>query len=179
MWVGIIVIFPILFENAVKVVFIQNQDMVETLFTNRSYPVCCKYSILGNSVDLAGFEPAASSVRWMSRKGKRGKKASITSTMCQNHHTVLAYLFPNCSRIVPSVWSKERRSEALSKWGFDANDVLEKHRLHFSFSFPWSRNLSWLFHLSIEFLRYYFRVNEIFLCILNGRNICNLQGRKR
>jgi hypothetical protein len=104
MWVGIIVIFPILFENAVKVVFIQNQDMVETLFTNRSYPVCCKYSILGNSVDLAGFEPAASSVRWMSRKGKRGKKASITSTMCQNHHTVLAYLFPNCSRIVPAVY---------------------------------------------------------------------------
>jgi hypothetical protein len=32
------------------------------------------------------------------REAGRGKKLSITSTMCQNHHTVLAYLFPNCSR---------------------------------------------------------------------------------
>jgi hypothetical protein len=29
-----------------------------------------------------------------------------------------------------------RRSANLSIWGFDANDVHEKHRHHFSLSFP-------------------------------------------
>ena len=61
-------------------------------------------------------------------------------------------------------------------WGFDANDVHEKHQLHFSLSFPCSRNLSWLFLSSIEFLRNYFWVNEIFLCILNGMYFCTLYG---
>jgi len=41
----VVVVFPILSENVVKVVFIQNHDMFKTLFTNRSYPVWCKYSI--------------------------------------------------------------------------------------------------------------------------------------
>jgi len=36
--------------------------------------------------------------------------------------------------------------------------------------------MSWLFQPSIEFLRYYFWVNEIFLFILNERDICTLQG---
>src|SRR4030042_5109225 len=34
---------------------------------------------------------------------------------------------------------------------------------------------SWLIHSSIEFLRYYLWVNEIFLCILNGWNIYTSQ----
>jgi hypothetical protein len=38
MWKEVVVILGILFENAAKVVFIQDQDRVETLFTNRSYP---------------------------------------------------------------------------------------------------------------------------------------------
>ena len=33
-----VVVFTILFENAAKVVFIQDQDMVETLFANRAHP---------------------------------------------------------------------------------------------------------------------------------------------
>ena len=64
--------------------------------------------------------------------GKRGKKLSITSILFQNNHTVLAYLFPNCSRSM-------KQGMAICKpdpWGFDANNVLEKHRRHFSLSFP-------------------------------------------
>ena len=71
-------------------------------------------------VDWEGFEPATSSVRWIKWEGKRGEKTSITSKMYQNHHTVRAYLYPNCSRIVPryaSVLSKERRPIALSRGG--------------------------------------------------------------
>jgi len=41
-------------------------------------------------------------------------------------------LFPNCSRSM----KQGRRSANLSKWGFYVNDVHEKHRLNFSFSFP-------------------------------------------
>jgi hypothetical protein len=33
-----VVVFTILFENAAKVVFIQDQDMVQTLFANRAHP---------------------------------------------------------------------------------------------------------------------------------------------
>jgi hypothetical protein len=40
-------------------------------------------------------------------------------------------LFPICIDM-----KQGRRSANLSKWGFDADDVLEKHRLHFSLSFP-------------------------------------------
>src|SRR4030042_4092680 len=40
----------------------------------------------------------------MSRYGQRGKKPAITSRMYQNHHTVLAYLYPNCSRIAHEVY---------------------------------------------------------------------------
>jgi len=43
----------------------------------------------------------------------------------------------------------------------------------FGHSIKDARHLSWL-HSSIEFLRYYFWINEIFLCILNGRKICIL-----
>ena len=82
MWVGIIVIFPILFENAVKVVFIQNQDMIETLFTNRSYPGCCKYSIQGNSGGPGGPLDACLRIRTRGlfsaideQVGEKGKKA--------------------------------------------------------------------------------------------------------
>jgi hypothetical protein len=46
-------------------------------------------------------------------------------------------LFQHIStRIVPAVRNNERRSAALSKGGFDANEVHEKHHLHFSLSFP-------------------------------------------
>jgi len=45
--------------------------------------------------------------------------------------------------------------------------------------FAYSEHLSWLLHSSIEFLRYYLWVSEIFLCILNGRNICTLQAERR
>jgi hypothetical protein len=38
MWTGVVVILSILFENAAKMALIQDQDRVETLFTNRSYP---------------------------------------------------------------------------------------------------------------------------------------------
>jgi hypothetical protein len=38
--------------------------------------------------------------------------------------------------------------------------------------------LSWLLHSSIEFPRCYFWVNEILMCILNGRNIFTLQGKQ-
>ena len=60
---------------------------------------------------------------------------SITSRISQNDHTVLTYLFPNCSRSVPTVRSKERRSEALSCGGLDGNDDLKEHHLLFSFPF--------------------------------------------
>jgi hypothetical protein len=32
------------------------------------------------------------------------EKPSITSILFQTHHTVLAYLYPNCSRIVHAVY---------------------------------------------------------------------------
>jgi len=38
--------------------------------------------------------------------------------------------------------------------------------------------LSWMCHSSIEFLRYFFWVNKIFLCILDVRNICTLHPIK-
>ncbi len=38
MWTGVVVILGIIFENAAKMAIIQDQDRVETLFTNRSYP---------------------------------------------------------------------------------------------------------------------------------------------
>jgi hypothetical protein len=34
---------------------------------------------------------------------------SITSILFQNHHTVLAYLFPNCTRRVPDMHRYEAR----------------------------------------------------------------------
>jgi len=44
-----------------------------------------------NFVDLAGFEPAISSVRWIKMQGKIGKKASTASNIAQKHHAVSAY----------------------------------------------------------------------------------------
>jgi hypothetical protein len=43
-------------------------------------------------------------------------------------------LFPICAPICIGM-KQGMQSANLSKWGFDANDVLEKHRLHFSLSF--------------------------------------------
>ena len=58
MWPGMVIIFSILSENAVKVVFIQNQDMVETLFTNRSYPPFSICICSGSSVwSVKDFNP--------------------------------------------------------------------------------------------------------------------------
>jgi len=42
-----VVIFTILSENAANVVFIQYQDMVETFFTNRAYPLFCLSLYMG------------------------------------------------------------------------------------------------------------------------------------
>jgi hypothetical protein len=41
--------------------------------------------------------------------GEKGEKLSITYNLCQNHHTVLAYLYPNCSRFVPDMHRYEVR----------------------------------------------------------------------
>ena len=49
----------IVFEYPMKMFIIQHKDFIEALFTNRSYPVWCKYSIQNNPVDLAG-SPAVS-----------------------------------------------------------------------------------------------------------------------
>ena len=52
------------------------------------------------------------------------------STVC------FSILVPNCTRVVPAARKNERRSAALSMWGFDTNDDHEKkHRLHFSLWF--------------------------------------------
>jgi hypothetical protein len=37
-WASMVVVFSIFIENASKVVFIQDQDMVETLFPDRAHP---------------------------------------------------------------------------------------------------------------------------------------------
>jgi hypothetical protein len=37
-WTSMVVVFTILSENAAKVVFIQDQDRVQTLFANRAHP---------------------------------------------------------------------------------------------------------------------------------------------
>jgi len=42
-------------------------------------------------VDLAGFEPAASSVRWVKKQGNKEKKPSFTSNIAQNQHSISAY----------------------------------------------------------------------------------------
>jgi hypothetical protein len=55
---GMVVILSIFPENAMKVVFIQNQDMVETLFTNRSYPSFSICIFSGSSVwNVKDFNP--------------------------------------------------------------------------------------------------------------------------
>jgi hypothetical protein len=58
MWASMVVIFLILSENVAEVVFIQNQDMIETLFTNRAYPPFCKSIFSGSSVrGMQEFNP--------------------------------------------------------------------------------------------------------------------------
>jgi hypothetical protein len=42
-----VVVFTILFENAAKVVFIQDQDGVQTLFSNRAHPPFSERIALG------------------------------------------------------------------------------------------------------------------------------------
>jgi hypothetical protein len=70
--------------------------------------------------------------------GVKGKKAVYyvyfvpKSPYCSS--ISIPELFPNCAPICIGM-KQGRRSAALSKGGFDANDVLEKHRLHFSLSF--------------------------------------------
>jgi hypothetical protein len=52
-----VVVFTILFENAAKVVFIQDQDMVQTLLSNRTHPP------FSNGVSL-GFEEKFLAATW-------------------------------------------------------------------------------------------------------------------
>ena len=38
MWPSMVVVMIIFFQNALKMIFIENQDLIQTLFANRSHP---------------------------------------------------------------------------------------------------------------------------------------------
>jgi hypothetical protein len=95
---------PIVPETPSKAQYATNDEQESTITSNMiKKPALCR--LFGgkcmNLVDLAGFEPAASSVRLGSRSRKRWKKLSITSILFQNHYTVIAYLLPIVPELFP------------------------------------------------------------------------------
>jgi len=75
--------------------------------SNRNISICRQLNANtplrgGIPVDLAGFEPAASSVRWIKMQGEKEKMQFITSNISQNQHAVSAYQYPKCTRAVPA-----------------------------------------------------------------------------